>query len=118
MHEQNPLENLIRLSSRPESYSWCTCSANICKLLGGRVAWQLPAKQEASSSKHVQAEKKDETHAHVTREAHMDKVTDTRAVAQTWTRGDGGYGIGSSWREASMSFMGGLGTGIKMLMVG
>jgi hypothetical protein len=122
MYEQNPLENLIRLSSRPESYSWCTCSANICKILGGRVAWQLPGKPETPSNlaSNVQAEKYDEIQEH-SKPDQADKgkaSVITSAIAQAWTRGDGGYGAGSSWKDVGMTFMGGLGTGIKMLMVG
>mmetsp|Transcript_14955 Transcript_14955/g.40102 ORF Transcript_14955/g.40102 Transcript_14955/m.40102 type:complete len:116 (-) Transcript_14955:594-941(-) len=36
----NPLGSAIRAASRPSSYSWCTCSKEICTAqLGGRVAY-------------------------------------------------------------------------------
>jgi hypothetical protein len=36
----NPLERVIRQASNSSSYSWCTCSEEICEeQLGGRVAW-------------------------------------------------------------------------------
>ena len=36
----NPLLEVITKASKPESYSWCTCSEEIClQQLGGRVAW-------------------------------------------------------------------------------
>eukprot|EP00961_Rhodomonas_salina_P147886 1990730-Rhodomonas_salina.1 len=34
----NALERLISLASKPESYSWCTCSADICEKLGGSIS--------------------------------------------------------------------------------
>eukprot|EP00960_Hanusia_phi_P015905 468914-Hanusia_phi.AAC.4 len=33
------LEQDIYLSSKPSSYSWCTCTVDICHQLAGRVAW-------------------------------------------------------------------------------
>jgi len=36
----NPLEQVIKAASNSSSYSWCTCSEEICtEQLGGRVAW-------------------------------------------------------------------------------
>lgn len=36
----NPLERVIKTASNSSSYSWCTCSEEICtQQLGGRVAW-------------------------------------------------------------------------------
>jgi hypothetical protein len=38
----NILESRIRSVSRPESYSWCTCSIDVCEnQLGGKVQWIL-----------------------------------------------------------------------------
>lgn len=38
----NPLEHVIKSASNASSYSWCTCSENICEMqLGGRVAWNM-----------------------------------------------------------------------------
>ena len=37
---KNPLGDVIKSASLPSSYSWCTCSEEICEQqLGGRVAW-------------------------------------------------------------------------------
>ncbi|KAK9867988.1 hypothetical protein WJX84_010855 [Apatococcus fuscideae] len=37
---RNPLNDVIKAASKPSSYSWCTCSEEICtQQLGGRVAW-------------------------------------------------------------------------------
>ncbi len=36
----NPLGKVIKAASNSTSYSWCTCSEEICtEQLGGRVAW-------------------------------------------------------------------------------
>jgi hypothetical protein len=36
----NPLGRVIKAASNSTSYSWCTCSEEICtEQLGGRVAW-------------------------------------------------------------------------------
>ena len=36
----NPLADVIRSASNSSSYSWCTCSEEICEeQLGGRVEW-------------------------------------------------------------------------------
>lgn len=36
----NPLGDVIRAASTNASFSWCTCSEEICEeQLGGRVAW-------------------------------------------------------------------------------
>ncbi|KAK9818442.1 hypothetical protein WJX74_000998 [Apatococcus lobatus] len=36
----NPLNDVIKAASKPSSYSWCTCSEEICtQQLEGRVAW-------------------------------------------------------------------------------
>lgn len=36
----NPLNDVIKAASKPSSYSWCTCSEEICtQQLGGQVAW-------------------------------------------------------------------------------
>eukprot|EP00275_Glaucocystis_incrassata_P001890 EC124241.1.p1 GENE.EC124241.1~~EC124241.1.p1 ORF type:complete len:138 (+),score=0.08 EC124241.1:231-644(+) len=38
----NPLERVIKTASNSSSYSWCTCSEEICEQqLGGRVAWNM-----------------------------------------------------------------------------
>jgi hypothetical protein len=36
----NPLERVIKAASNATSYSWCTCSEEICReQLGGKVQW-------------------------------------------------------------------------------
>jgi len=42
------LERLIMMASKPQSFSWCTCSVGICSKLGGRVEWKVTARSASA----------------------------------------------------------------------
>jgi hypothetical protein len=97
---QNPLENLIRKASSASSYSWCSCGASVCSMLGGRVAWDASLPSDDAVERELQREDDDDDDNVRVREQQPE-----REVA--FGRGDAGYGKGSSWDSPGAALLGG-----------